>query len=317
VLLREPLADVIGVETAWAAAAVLPTGGLWLLLSIQRGTLAGLGAYRPVGLSIVGEAGGRLILAVVLVAAGLGTTGAYLAMPLTMALAAVGLGAVLGRRVPAGTPPGSAWPLRRLAREATVPIAALVLIAALQNMDVIIVRHQVDDALAGAYAAAAVAAKIVVWTAVGVGLYLLPEAARRTAAGVAARPVLLRALGVVGAVAAPALLVFAVAPETVLRLGFGAEYESADRALTLLALAMSLLGFAYLGVQFLLAIGSSRFLLPLAAVTVAEPALLLIWDIDSIAVFAGLVLAVQLAAAVSVLVPSLRASAPATVTAPA
>jgi hypothetical protein len=103
----------------------------------------------------------------------------------------------------------------------------------------------------------------------------------------------------------------------VLRLGFGAEYESADRALTLLALAMSLLGFAYLGVQFLLAIGSSRFLLPLAAVTVAEPALLLIWDIDSIAVFAGLVLAVQLAAAVSVLVPSLRASAPATVTAPA
>jgi O-antigen/teichoic acid export membrane protein len=317
VLLREPLARVIGVETSWAAAAVLPTGGLWLLLSIQRGTLAGLGAYRTVGLSIVGEAGGRLVLAVALVAAGLGTTGAYLAMPLAMALAAVGLGVVLGRRVPVEATPGSAWPLRRLVREATVPIAALVLIAALQNMDVIIIRHQVDDALAGAYAAAAVAAKVVVWTAVGVGLYLLPEAARRAASGAAARPVLLRALGVVGAVAAPALLVFAVAPETVLRLGFGAEYVSAARGLTLLALAMSLLGFAYLGVQFLLAIGSSRFLLPLAAVTIAEPALLLIWDIDSIAVFAALVLAVQLAAAVSVLLPSLRASAPATITAPA
>ncbi len=317
VLLRAPLAELIGVTQEWAAAAVLPTGGLWLLLSIQRGTLAGLGAYRPVAFSIVGEAGGRLVLAGVLLAAGLGTTGAYLGMPLAMAVAALALGAVLARRSPAGDATPTSWPLRRLIREATVPIAALVLIAGLQNMDVIIVRHQVADGLAGAYAAAAVAAKIVVWTAVGVGLYLLPEAARRAAAGKAARPVLLRALGVVGAVAAPALLIFALLPETVLRLGFGAEYTSAARALTLLALAMSLLGFAYLGVQFLLAIGSSRFLLPLGAVALAEPVLLLVWDIESVAVFAAIVLAIQLAAAVAVLLPSLRASAPATVTAPA
>ena len=315
-LLRDPLARLIGVEEAWAAAAVLPTGGLWLLLSIQRGTLAGLGAYRPVGLSIVGEAAGRLVLAAALLAAGLGTTGAYLGMPLAMAVAALVLGAVLAQRSPAGAEP-TAWPLRRLIREAAAPIAALVLIAALQNMDVIIVRHQFADGPAGAYSAAAVAAKIVVWTAVGVGLYLLPEAARRAAAGRAARPVLLRALAVVGAVAAPALLIFAVAPEMVLRLGFGAEYTGGARALTLLALAMSLLGFAYLGVQFLLAVGSSRFLVPLAAVTVAEPLLLLVWDLDSLAVFAALVLAVQLAAAVAVLLPSLRAAAPAAVTAPA
>jgi O-antigen/teichoic acid export membrane protein len=317
VLLREPLARLIGVDETWAAAAVLPTGGLWLLLSIQRGTLAGLGAYRAVGLSIVGEAAGRLVLAAALLGAGLGTTGAYLGMPLAMAAAAAALGAVLASRATTADTAPTAWPLRRLIGEATVPIAALVLVAALQNMDVILVRHQVADGLAGAYSAAAVAAKIVVWTAVGVGLYLLPEAARRAAAGQAARPVLLRALAVVGAVAAPAIVVFAVAPEMVLRLGFGAEYASGARALTLLALAMTLLGFAYLGVQFLLAIGSSRFLLPLGAVAVAEPVLLLVWNIESIAVFAAIVLAVQLAAAVAVLLPSLRASAPATVTAPA
>jgi O-antigen/teichoic acid export membrane protein len=315
VLLREPLAQLIGVDAPWAAAAVLPTGGLWLLLSIQRGTLAGLGAYRPVALSIVGEAGGRLALSVALFAVGLGTTGAYLGTPLAFAATALALGFVLARRAGGGDRVGAAWPLRGLAREATVPIAALVLIAALQNVDVIIVRHQVPDGPAGAYAAASVAAKVVVWTAVGVGLYLLPEAARRAAAGAAARPVLLRALGVVGAVAAPALAVFAVAPEAVLRLGFGAEYADGARALTLLAVAMTLLGFGYLAVQFLLAIRSSRFLVPLAAVTAAELVLLLIWDIGSIAVFAAIVLAVQLAAAVAVLLPSLRASAPATVTA--
>ena len=318
VALREPLAQVIGVDEEWAAAAVLPTGGLWLLLSIQRGTLAGLGAYRPVALSIVAEAGSRLVLSVALAGVGPGTTGAYLGTPLAFAATALVLGIVLARRgARNGEQPGTAWPLRELAREATIPIAALVLIASLQNIDVIIVRHQVPDGAAGAYAAASVAAKVVVWTAVGVGLYLLPEAARRAASGTAARPVLLRALAVVGAVAAPALLVFAVAPEAVLRLGFGDEYVDGARALTLLAVAMSLLGFAYLGVQFLLAIRSSRFLIGLSAVAIAEPILLLVWDIDSIAVLAAVVLGVQFAAAVTVLVPSLRESAPATATAPA
>jgi O-antigen/teichoic acid export membrane protein len=325
VALREPLANLIGVEASWAAAATLPTAGLWLLLSIQRGTLAGLGAYRAVGGSIIGEAAGRLVLGVILTVAGLGITGAYLGMPLAMIGASVALAAVLAGRAQAAEPASSAadpaapfWRMRALIREATVPIAALVLIGALQNVDVIVVRHQVPDGPAGAYAAAAVAAKVVVWTAVGVGLYLLPEAARRAAASADARPVLVRALAVVGAIAAPALLVFALVPELLLRLGFGEEYTGAASALVLLGLAMTLLGLAYLAVQFLLAIGSTRFLLPLAAVAVAEPLLLLAWPVSSIAAFAAIVLAVQAAAAVAVLVPSLRrAPAPATVPASA
>ena len=118
--------------------------------------------------------------------------------------------------------------LTGLFREALIPTLALALIAVLQNVDVIVVRHQVGDVQAGAYAAAAVAAKVVVWTAVGVALYVIPEAAGRTAAGRRAREVLLRAGGVVAVVAAPALLVMTVAPDLVLRLGFGPEYEIAS-----------------------------------------------------------------------------------------
>ena len=124
---------------------------------------------------------------------------------------------------------------------------------------------------------------------------------------------LLRALAVVGAVAAPALLVFALAPTLVLRIGFGSEYEVASGALGVLALAMSVLGFAYLAVQFLLAVDASRFLLALAAVAVAEPVLLLAVGTGSLAAFAAIVLAVQVLAAVAVLVPSLRASGARTV----
>ena len=59
ILLREQLATLIGVDDVpWAAAAIPPTGVLWMLLSLQRGALQGLRAYRPVGVSIVTEAGG-------------------------------------------------------------------------------------------------------------------------------------------------------------------------------------------------------------------------------------------------------------------
>ena len=70
---------------------------LWVLLCVKRGVLAGLGRYRVVGLSIAGEALGRLVLGLGLVLAGLGTTGAYLGTPLAMALAALVLARVLAR----------------------------------------------------------------------------------------------------------------------------------------------------------------------------------------------------------------------------
>ena len=45
-------------SSRWAAAATLSTGCLWLLLSIERGALQGVHAYREVGWSIVLEAAG-------------------------------------------------------------------------------------------------------------------------------------------------------------------------------------------------------------------------------------------------------------------
>jgi O-antigen/teichoic acid export membrane protein len=305
-LLRAPLAELLNIRAEGAAAATLPTVTLWVLLCVERGVLAGLGAYRSVAYSIVGEACGRLLIGLALVGIGLGTSGAYLGTPLAMALAALALAPVLRARVPRAEAPAAAVRLRDALRDAIVPIAALALIAVLQNVDVIVVRHQVGEVAAGAYAAAAVAAKVVVWTAVGVALYVIPEAAGRSAAGRAARSVLLRAAAVVGVVAAPALLVMTLAPGLVLRLGFGSEYEVAADALPLLGLAMSVLALTYLTVNYLLATGQSRFLAPLAVVALAEPVVLLVGSFDKLTSFAAMVLLIQVAAAAAVLIPSVR-----------
>src|SRR4051794_22903331 len=59
VLLREPLATVIGVEDVpWAASATLLCGALWLILSVERGALLGFQRYRLVGGGPPAGAGG-------------------------------------------------------------------------------------------------------------------------------------------------------------------------------------------------------------------------------------------------------------------
>jgi O-antigen/teichoic acid export membrane protein len=299
VLAREPLAALLNVQEEWAAAAIPGTAALWLLLSAQRGLLQAAQAYRPVGLSVVLEAFGRLAVGVLLVALGAGVTGAYLGTFGSMAITAAVLAVVLRRRLGAPAAHTPRHPLGALARDAAVPIAALTLVAVLQNVDVIMAKHVLAEDAAGVYAASTVAAKAVVWIAIGIGLWVLPEAVRRAAAGLDARSVLLRALGLVGAVALGALLVFGTVPEQLLRVAFGEEYEEGADVLLTLGGAYALLAATYLTVQFKLGLHRRAFIGVLAVVAVAEPLLLL--GADDLEEFAAAVLAVQAAAAIVLL----------------
>src|SRR6188472_2724949 len=268
IVLRAQLAALMGVdEAAWAAAAIPPMGVLWMLLCLQRGAFQGLRTYRPVAISIVGEAAGRLVCSLVLVAAGLGVAGALLGAPLAFVLVALWLERELHRRIgPLNVVDAPLRTLRSLVGDGWVPILGLLLLASLQNIDVIVAKHRFSGDEAGSYAAAAVAAKAVVWVAIGIGLHLLAEATHRAAEGLDPRRVLLRALAILAVVAAPALLVFAVAPELLLRIAFGPDLTLAADALLPLGAAMTLLAVAYLTVQYMLALGETRFLWVLGAV---------------------------------------------------
>lgn len=302
---REPLAALLDIDETWAAAAVPPTGVLWLLLCVQRGLLQSTLAYRSVGASVVLEALGRLAMGAVLVGAGLGVTGAYVGTAASLVITALVLALVLRRRL--GTPERDRphHPLRELAREAAIPVGALTLVAALQNIDVIMAKHALDEDSAGIYAATTVAGKAVVWIAVGLGFYVLPETARRVGAGLDPRPVLGRALRVIGALTAGALAIFAGVPELLLRIAFGAEYEPGAEVLLTLGIAFALLAATYLAVQYQLGLHRRAFLAVLALAAIAEPLLLL--DASDLESFAITVLAVQAAAAVILL--ALSASA--------
>ncbi len=202
---------------------------------------------------------------------------------------------MLSRRLGAPTPGARQHPLRAVARDAALPIAVLTIVAALQNVDVIMAKHVLSDSVAGVYAATTVAAKAVVWIAVGLGFWVLPEATRRAAAGADPRAVLARGLGVIGVISACALIVFATVPALLLRTAFGAEYETGETVLLALGAAYALLAAAYIGVQFLLGLRHRWFAAALGLVALIEPILLA--SADDLESFASAVLLVQALAA--------------------
>src|SRR3954453_23382484 len=298
ILCRSLIAHAVGVpDLPWAASAAVPAGCLWLILSVQRGALQGLQRYKLVGFSLIGEAMMRLIAGLVLVGLGMGVTGAFLGTAVSIGRVAAALTVPLLR---AAGPHHEHHekPLRQLLSRAWAPVSALALIAVLQNIDVIVVKHVADKDEAGAYAAAAVIAKGVIWVAVGLGLYLLPEAARRTRMGQDARPVLVRTLALVGFVSIPAVLLYVVGAEPVLIAVFGEQYKSGAGALPVLAVAMTLLACAYLSVQYLLALERANFLWALGVAAIAEPLVLQAIGTHLTAVAVGLLVVQSLLAAV-------------------
>lgn len=298
VLLRAPIAAAVGVEEEWGAAVGLPTGVLWLLLSILRGGLQGIGDYRTVGLSLIAEQSVRLVSGAVLAAAGLDVTGAFLGTPISLVAMILWCGLHLRRQL--GEAPAGAAPALGLGdhiARAWAAIAGLVVIAVLQNIDVIAAKHQFSSDVASSYGATVVAAKVLVWVAMGAGFYLVPETSRRHAEGEDTRPVLARAIGIVLVCAVPVLAIFALVPRLLLRLAFGPDRLLASDSLLVLGVAFTLLSLTYLAVQYLLALRRTRFLIPLGLVAAAEPVLLLTVAASDPPGFAALLLAVQAVAA--------------------
>jgi O-antigen/teichoic acid export membrane protein len=304
--LRPLIGALINVDELWAAAAVPVTSMLWAIVSVERGVLQGHQRYRVVGLSIIGEASTRIVFALLLVAAGADVTGAFLGSALS--LIAVGLILLLPLRacLPGhGHPSAAEARLRDLMAGAWVPVIGLTLLLALQEIHVIIIKHEASGDTAGSYAVAAVAGKAIIWVAVGLGMYLLPEASRREKLGEDARPVLLKTLGLIALAGVPMVLIYSVAGEPLLSTVFGDDLTEASDALPLLGLAMTLLACSYLSVQYLLAMHRTRFVFVLAVALVVEVGALLAIGADLTAVAAALA-GVQLSCAAVMLTLALR-----------
>ncbi len=150
--------------------------------------------------------------------------------------------------------PGSVGHRRQLVLDLVTALAAMALLALLQNIDVIVLGRE-DPHSSGGYAAVSVASKALVFGAIALGGYLLPEAAIRWRQGGHALRQLVVTLCLL-AVPAVALLCVAVAfPHLLLSIVFSNRYLGAQHAFVWLALAMVCLSTTVVLTIYLLAIG--------------------------------------------------------------
>jgi O-antigen/teichoic acid export membrane protein len=271
---RHAVAVLLNQQSGIGIAAILTAAAFFVLLSLDRGLLQAHRAYRPLAANLLVEMSIRVVAVVVLVAAGYGPSGAAVGILIGEVAAAAharwaSVRAWSGGRAPRLLDAGS-WVAavrpdrvlgsgqrsvrRTVVLDLVVASVSLSMVAVLQNIDVLVVGRD-NPGHSGAYAAVSVTSKAIVFGAIVLGGYLLPEAAIRWRQGGHA----LRQLAVVLVLLAiPSVLLLAVAvvaPEQILQLVFHHAYTSAADALAPLVLAMILLSVSVVLTMYLLAVG--------------------------------------------------------------
>jgi len=279
--LQGRIAHWLGLPNGQGVVLILMAAGIWILLSVDRGLLQAHRSYRPLAGNLLVEGGFRTAFVLILVAAGAGVVGYALGVFISEAVATAHAH-WLARRAwtnPATAPvvrdTGSERPVpdrppaeilarQRLLADVSAAFVGLALLGLLQNIDVILLGR-LDHASVGPYAAVSVASKGLVFGALALGAYLLPEATIRWNEGGHA----IRQLGVTLLfLAVPAVLLLGISifvPRQFLTLVFSARLATAASAFTPLVLAMMCLSFTVLVTNYLFGTGSRWIVLLLVA----------------------------------------------------
>jgi O-antigen/teichoic acid export membrane protein len=163
---------------------------------------------------------------------------------------------------------GSSHGRRHLVTDVATALVALALLAALQSLDVVILGREAP-ANSGPYAAISVSSKVLVFGAVVLSAYLLPEAAIRWQRGDHALRQLGAALALLALPGAGLLAVAVVAPERFLEVFFGPRLAGAAPAFAELVVAMACLSATVLFTHYLLGAGRREVVGVLAVATLA------------------------------------------------
>jgi O-antigen/teichoic acid export membrane protein len=272
-LSRHGVAVLLNQQSGVGIAAILAAAAFFVLLSLDRGLLQARRAYKPLAVNLLVEAGVRVTVVVILVAAGYGPSGAAIGILIGEVVAAGHARYAAVRAWSGGQGPhvwavtgwvaavrpdpvlaGGSSARRAVALDLVVASVSLSMVAVLQNIDVLVVGRD-NPSHSGAYAAVSVTSKAIVFGAVVLGGYLLPEAAIRWRQGGHALRQLAVVLVLLAIPSAVLLTVALAAPEVLLQLVFHHAYTSASDALAPLVLAMILLSVSVVLTMYLLAVG--------------------------------------------------------------
>lgn len=263
-----PLLDnFLHISSPWPLLIVSAWIPLASVGAVLQGALIGEYRFRPVAFAIFGGMGPiRLILGVGMVSAGFGVEGAVAA---TIVAQAFTTGSLLfsARREVRSEKVGPM--IRTSKRDMTLSIAALASYTSLIGVDTFLARHFLMPAVAGKYAAGAVAGHIALFVPSALVTVAFPHIADGKGTSKAGRRVFMQALRIttiLGVTVAGGLTLFS---GIVVRLLFGEHYADATSVVGLLAFASAAIGVLILFTYFHLARRSILALIPWLAVALA------------------------------------------------
>jgi O-antigen/teichoic acid export membrane protein len=266
VALQGWIARQLSLPNSEGVVFILVAAGIWILLCVDRGLLQAHRSYRSLAGNLLVEGGVRTFLVVVLVVAHLGVAGYALGVFVSEVVATLHAHWLANKTWSDGSvstvklagydaSADSSLVRKKLLADVSAAFVGLALLGLLQNVDVILLGR-LDHANVGPYAAISVASKALVFGALALGAYLLPEATIRWNEGGHA----IRQLGVTLIfLAVPAGLLLAISvfvPKWFLTLVFSAKLSSAAPAFSALVLAMVFLSFSVLVTNYLFGTGS-------------------------------------------------------------
>jgi O-antigen/teichoic acid export membrane protein len=274
---RGLLARELSIPVPLGVFAIIVAGAVWVLLSLDRGLLQARRHYKALSVNLLVEGGTRTVAVLCFVGAGMGVAGVAWGILFGEVVTALHARFAADRSWAHGSAKhartGAPWTRRRAAAsrgedaramvhrhryrlllDVSGALVAMALLAYLQNVDVIVLGREAPHAT-GTYAAISVASKALVFAAIALGAYLLPETAIEWHRGGHA----LHQLGVtllVLAIPSATLLFAAVAfPRWLLSFVFSARYSGAHSAFWVLVVAMVFLSATVVLTTYLLAAG--------------------------------------------------------------
>lgn len=269
--LSSAIAEFLAVEQS--AVVVVAANGLFALaLAANQGTLQGLQAFGALATVRVGVAGLKLLVGAALLALGFGILGALGAVAVASALALAATTNYFRTRL---TGDGdSAFDYRRTYRYAPSAILAGFCLAVPGTVDIIVVKHFFESAVAGRYAAAAVFGKILLFLPMGITTALFPKVTDGATDRRRLDALLYRALGYAALLAGGGAVAFWLIPEFLVTLFYGSAYREAAPLLGWYGLAAVAYSLAIVVLHFQLALDRTRFVYAMTAGSIVEIALM-------------------------------------------
>lgn len=271
------IARQMSLTNSQGVVLILVAAGIWILLSVDRGLLQAHRSYRALAGNLLMEGGIRTFFVIVMVVGGFGVAGYALGVFVGEVVATIHAHWLASKAwSDPSTLPLKAGELdldlqadtvlarRKLLADVSAAFVGLALLGLLQNVDVILLGR-LDHANVGPYAAISVASKALVFGALALGAYLLPEATIRwNEGGHAVRQLSVTLIFL----AVPAAVLLAIAvfiPRWFLTVVFSAKLSSAAPAFATLVGAMIFLSFSVLVTNYLFGTGSRWIVLLLLA----------------------------------------------------